>query len=448
MLAWLRTDVVRPMFMHAIISWATLQRHSQMRSAMKKAEFTDNASRITWIGALVNLALSVFKLVAGILGRSAAMVADAGHSFSDLISDAVTLFALRVSSLPADVDHPYGHGRFESVASLAIGALLVTAGASFGASAVNALRVPVSEPLGMIALWAALASILSKEVLFRVTAEIGERVNSPVLIANAWHHRSDALSSVVAIIGVGGALLGFPLLDPLAGILVGLMVAWMGTRIGLEALAQLTDTSDYEVVQAVSEVAGGVVGVRRVDHVRARSMGNAALVDLAIQVDPTLSASCAHRLAEEVRARVMDEASDGLISSPVSEVLVHVDTAPHDSTCPLQTHVQTQWRHYADVQSDVAQALLRLPQITAVPTVRVVYLASGLSVEAHVTAHDELTVAELRAVGEEASALVRAECADVADARIAVDLPPLGDQATSAERAEKQLAEQQLAASS
>ena len=281
---YMRVQVVRPTLLHAVVLWSTMRRHSVIRKSMKAQEYEEDASRITWLGALVNLALSVFKLFAGIYGRSAAMIADAGHSFSDLISDALTLLALRLSSLPADVDHPYGHGRFESVASLAIGALLVGAGASFGASAVQALRSPAVSAVGGIALWAALASIVSKEVLFRLTASIGQKINSPVLIANAWHHRSDALSSIVALVGIAGSMLGLTFLDPLAGILVGSMVLWMGLRISYEALAQLTDTSDYEVVQEVQEVAVEVSGVNNVDHVRARSMGGSALVDLAIQV--------------------------------------------------------------------------------------------------------------------------------------------------------------------
>jgi hypothetical protein len=147
---YLHVQLLRPTLMHMIVSWATLQRHTSMRSAQKKAEFADNASRITWVGGVVNLVLAALKLAAGICGRSAAMIADAGHSFSDLVSDAVTLLALRLSSLPADVDHPYGHGRFESVASLAIGSLLLAAGASFGASAFAALRVPTVQPLGAV----------------------------------------------------------------------------------------------------------------------------------------------------------------------------------------------------------------------------------------------------------------------------------------------------------
>lgn len=268
---YLHVQLVRPLVVHVLIAYSTILRHSYKRSVQKKAEFEDNASRITWIGALVNLVLAVFKAFAGVYGHSAAMIADAGHSFSDLFSDGLTLLSVRMSSLPADVDHPYGHGRFESVGSLAIGAILVGVGFSFGATAITALRSPAPASLGRIALWAAALSIVSKEILFQATAAIGRRERSQVLLANAWHHRSDALSSVVAFAGIGGSLLGWRMLDPLAGILVAGLVSWMGLSISVEALAQLTDTSDYDVVSAVELVAGGVVGVDNVNQVRLSS---------------------------------------------------------------------------------------------------------------------------------------------------------------------------------
>ena len=234
-LSSVHTELVRPTLMHGVIAWSVMQRHVSTKAKERK-EGWDNreASRITWVGAGVNLGLSIFKLVAGVFGNSAAMLSDAGHSFSDLISDALTLMTLRLAALPPDEDHPYGHGRFESIGSLLIASLLLFAGFSFGCNAYASLRAPSIAPLRSIAVWAASASILSKEILFRATAAIGKRINSPVLLANAWHHRSDALSSVVALMGIGGAMLGMPILDPLAGLVVAAMVSVMGIRIGME----------------------------------------------------------------------------------------------------------------------------------------------------------------------------------------------------------------------
>jgi len=409
-------EILRPVIVHGIVFAAALKRHAVARSALKKASMSDGAARVTWAGAAVNLLLACFKLFAGVYGRSAAMVADAGHSFSDLISDGLTLLALRMSSLPPDVDHPYGHGRFESVGSLAIATLLLGAGVSFGASSYAALLQPAAAPLGKIALWAAVASIVSKEALYRATFAVGRSLNSQILIANAWHHRSDALSSVVALAGIGGSLLGWTMLDPLAGMLVAGLVSWMGLRIGVDALGQLTDTSDYSIVHAVGDMAGRVEGVQSVGRVRCRSMGGSSLVDLEITVDPMLSASCGHRIAEEVRWSVSAEVDD------VSEVLVHVDTAPHDVTCPLQDRTVRQFRPPYEVEGQVRSSLLQQPQICAVPRVQVHYLAEGLTVDAYCAMAGDLRASESRRVAEDATARLLAAAADIRHVRIGLAL--------------------------
>jgi len=419
---YFHVQLVRPLLVHAFITYSTMTRHGFMkRTAQKKAEFEDNASRITWVGAWVNLVLAFFKLFAGVYGRSAAMIADAGHSFSDLFSDGLTLLSVRMSSLPADADHPYGHGRFESVGSLAIGTLLLGVGFSFGASALAALRAPAVAPLGSIALWAAIVSIGAKEALYQATARIGRQVRSQVLLANAWHHRSDALSSVVALAGIGGSLLGWRRLDPLAGLMVGGLVGWMGLRIALEALGQLTDTSDYAVVMATEQVASTVVGVVDVDQVRARSMGGSALVDLAIRVDPRLSASSAHKLAEDVRLAVLEEVPPKT-DTDVSEVLVHVDTSAHDLSCPLQTSVLATARAHHEVTDDVSRKLRSVEQIVDVVRVEVFYLESGLAVEAHVRMSDELIVTQLREVASVGRQLLLDTSPDLTDAAVLLDL--------------------------
>lgn len=279
-------------------------------------------------------------------------------------------------------------------------------------------------------------SIFAKEVLYRATKEVGQRINSPVLMANAWHHRSDALSSIVALVGIAGSMMGMSFLDPLAGIVVGGMVLWMGLRISLEAVSQLTDTSDMNVVQQIQAVAEEVAGVDRVHEVRTRSMGASSLADLAIQVDPTLSASCAHRLAEEVRYRVMS-----ITETPISEVLVHVDTLPHDATCPLQTHVLGGQRHHEEVEMEVAAQLRTLREVQDVPRVATFYLEEGLGVEAHLRVADNLTVAQLRDVAARGTELLRRSSPDLTDVRISVDLPPLeGEAAGDAEGSPKELA--------
>ena len=423
---------VRPSLKPLVLSWGlfwmNMRRHSLGRSELKKASYADGeASRITWVGAAVNLFLSISKLVAGIVGNSAAMLSDAGHSLSDLVSDALTLVTLRMSALPPDIDHPYGHGRFESVGSLGIATLLLLAGLSFGQNAFAALRSPSAAPISVLALWAAVASIVFKEVLYRATRRVGERMQSQVLIANAWHHRSDALSSVVALVGIGGSLLGWRVLDPLAGLVVAAMVAAMGVRIGADALAQLTDTADYLLVQRATKSAEKVVGVERVSEVRNRGMGGTALVDLAIQVDPLLSASAAHKVAEEVRYAVLDDGDD------ISEVLVHVDVSLHDASCPLQVQALHSARTPVDVEAQARDVLLNSsPEVVEVPRVVVHYQETGgitLDAQLRVADADAAPLGDLRKVASRARRRLLDAAPDVSDVSLSVVLDDLDEAA-------------------
>ncbi|KAL1527175.1 hypothetical protein AB1Y20_015854 [Prymnesium parvum] len=412
---YLKEEVMRPIVVQTLVFASALQRHAHARSHLTAAS-SDGAARITWIGALINLLLSGFKLLAGIHGHSAAMISDAGHSLSDLVSDGLTLLAIRMANLPPDVDHPYGHGRFESVGSLAIGGLLWGAGMSFAISSYSALRHPSTTPMGMIALWAAVASIVSKEVLYRATLTLGERLKSQILVANAWHHRSDALSSVVALVGIGGSMMGWRRLDPIAGMVVAALVAWMGLRIGVEALLQLTDTTDYAMVKEVTEVASRVEGVQGVDQVRCRSMGGSSHVDLAIQVDQMISASSAHRIAEEVRWSISKECED------VSEVLVHVDTGPHDMSCPLQDRTVQQYRPPSQVEEEVRELLLQQPEICRVPHVQVHYLAEGVKVDAYLSMAGDPRASESREVAERVRRRLLDNATDIQAIRIGLAL--------------------------
>lgn len=314
----------REIFMHKSSGAAQGSRSQTLDKA--QSDKVAAANRVTWVGVAVNLFLAAFKLVAGVVGQSTAMIADAGHSLSDLLSDGVTLWAVRLSSVPPDEDHPYGHGRFETLGALMIGVLLVGCSWGFGANAYNSMIESVgtlSLPRiahhahdhgldiasqaagvpGVLALVAAVVSIFSKEALFRLTAKVAAKLNSQVLLANAWHHRSDALSSIVALVGIVGSRVGLPLLDPLAGLCVAAMVALTGIQVGWDSLKQLTDVSDRKVVERVAAIAGSCEGVSAVDvkRVRCRQMGSHTLVDLRVESPPHLSASGAAKVAESVR---------------------------------------------------------------------------------------------------------------------------------------------------
>lgn len=388
-----------------------VRRHAlHPRFNLKRANYKEGVegSQITIAGAVVNLLLSIFKAIAGIYGNSAALVADAAHSFSDLISDGLTLVVLRMGSLPPDHDHPYGHGRFEALGSLGIGFLLVTTGLSFGSYAIESIHTPSPTGPRKIALVAAAVSVLSKEILFRATRRVGQRLNSNVLIANAWHHRSDALSSVVAIFGVGGAILGWRVLDPLCGLCVAALVGWMGLQIMMEAITQLSDTADEESISEIRAAAASVDGVLKVEGVRCRYMSsNVAMADMSVFIGPHTTASSAQRLSTLVRSAVLEA------NPKIKEVLVHTQTM-----CPLLSASAPAVPSVA-VEVQVENNLLSLPPIHSVPSVQVRYINGGeLAVDVDVDIAQDLpfggmAVSDLRNFAAEARTKLLSEVEDL-----------------------------------
>lgn len=378
----------------------TFRKHAfSPRLSSKSASYreeTGEGARITLVGAALNLLLSCGKALAGFYGNSAAMMSDAAHSFSDLISDGLTLFALRIGSLPPDDDHPYGHGRFEAIGCLGIGSLLMVTAASFGSSALAAARVPNLAPPTPIALWAAIASILCKELLFRATERVGKKLGSTVIMANAWHHRSDAFSSVVAVVGIVGALCGWPLLDPLCGIAVAVLVGFMGGQIVADALYRLSDTADPVLTKHIVEKAKEVQGVLGVGGARLRWMSsNVAMADLSVMVGPTTTASAAQRLAGQVRSALMEEMPD------LAEVLVRTQTM-----CPLLDAKSQAPLPRLEIETRVENVLLRLPAVHSVPTVSVRYINGGeLAVDVALeiaSEREDMSMSDLREMAVEA----------------------------------------------
>jgi len=355
--------------------------------------------RVTLLAAVVNLVLSILKLLFGIVTQSAALVADAAHSLSDLLSDAVTMLTLSVAQIPPDEDHPYGHGRFEAIGALGVGGLVTAAGLSMIAQ----IRAVFSAHAILQTNWALFAitiSILSKEVLYRLTAAVGKRMNSPVIMANAQHHRSDVWSSVVAFIGVVGASCGFPVLDPLAGAVVGIMVLRMGAEITVDAIGQLTDTANDEVVAAVSKASRKVSGVQEVTSVRARSMGSSWVAEVEVVPDSfTSSASAAEHLAMRVRAAVLDTVEDA------NECLVTVRAAPHKTPgMALPTP--------KEVDVSAREVLNEFPEIVKVEKTVAHFDAHKLVLEALVSVRPELSVSDCTQLTSEAKRRVLATLPD------------------------------------
>lgn len=278
------------------------------------------ASRSTWVSVGVNVVLSSVQIVIGVLARSQGLIADGIHSLSDLVADFVVLFANHHAQKDADENHPYGHQRFETAASLVLGLLLLAVGVGMVWSAVLKLEDPKTVPqVHSIALWVAGGALVGKELLFRYMLAVAKRVKSSMLVANAWHARSDAASSLVVGIGIAGNLLGYPILDPIAALVVGLMVAKMGWDFGWDAMHDLMDRSvDEQEVQAIRQTLLETPGVSGVHDVRTRKMGDMIVVDAHIEVNATITVEAGHDIAVQARQRVLQR-------HRVLNLLAHVD---------------------------------------------------------------------------------------------------------------------------
>lgn len=272
------------------------------------------------IGVVVNIVLTTFKAFAGVKGGSSAMVADALHSASDIFSSAVVFVSLKITEKPADEKHPYGHGKAEAIATAIVGVVLFVAGIQILMAGIDAIRSGSIDIPGTIAFYAAILSIVTKEMLYRLTFKVGKRINSPATMANAMHHRSDAFSSIATLIGIGGALLGFPIMDKLAGMIVSLFILKMGIDILRDGTNQIMDSSaGTEKIDNIEKAALNTPGVEDAHDIRIRQSGTHYLVDLHISVDRDMSIYEAHKVGEVVRSNIHKDVEK------IYEVIVHID---------------------------------------------------------------------------------------------------------------------------
>lgn len=278
------------------------------------------ASQSTWVSVVVNLLLTMLQIIVGIYSKSQGLIADGIHSLSDLVADFVVLFANHHSKKDADEEHPYGHHRFETAASLVLGVLLLAVGVGMLWSAISKLENPESvQEVHVLALWVACGALLAKELLFRYMLRVAKRVKSSMLVANAWHARSDAASSLVVGIGILGNLAGYPILDPIAALIVGAMVVKMGWEFGSEALHDLMDRAiDQVEVEAIRSTLLDTPGVNGIHDVRTRKMGDMIVVDAHIEVDALISVEAGHEIAVLARQRVMER-------HRVLNLMTHID---------------------------------------------------------------------------------------------------------------------------
>lgn len=278
------------------------------------------ALRSTWVSVWVNLFLATAQVVIGLFARSQALIADGVHSLSDLVADALVLVAARHAHAEADDNHPYGHARFETAAALAIGLILLGTGVGLiwnaGMRLSEGGAAAAVHPLALVA---AVITLVAKEGLFHYMRRIGERLKSSMLIANAWHARADALSSLVVAIGIGANLMGYHSMDAVAAIIVGFMIARAGWHFSVDAFHGLTDHAlDAEEIARIRETIESIDGVRDVHELRTRRMGDWAVIDMHVEVDAHLTVSEGHFIAEQVAAQVK-------AAHRVAECTVHID---------------------------------------------------------------------------------------------------------------------------
>lgn len=276
--------------------------------------------KVTLVGALVNAFLASAQVVFGLIGQSQALLADGIHTLSDLSSDFVVLYASSRSSIAADENHPYGHGRIETLASLLLGLILVGVGISLGIRGINSIFTPDRPDPEVITIFFAGLAIVSKEALYRYTMKAARQVHSTLLESNAMHHRSDALSSIVVVIGIASQLAGIPHMDAAAAVIVGLMIALMGYKLTRKSLDELIDSSlDMTLVENIQQLIKADNNVKAIHSLRSRSLGGLGHVDAELRVEPRLTVSEAHYIAFSLEEKIRSEFPS------IVDVSIHVD---------------------------------------------------------------------------------------------------------------------------
>lgn len=275
---------------------------------------------VSWTGIWVNFFLAIFKIFAGILGRSQAMLSDGFHSLSDIFAGILTLTSVKISQKPVDQDHPYGHGKAESIAALCISFILLGMSIVLSYRALNAIFLKIMIVPGLLPLWAALISILVKELLFRYTYYIGKKFDNLAILASASDHRADALTSVAALIGIAGARLGYIFLDPLAGFVVALFIFKIGIDILRPSLRELMDTSlPEDFIDEIKKLTLSIGGVKKIDDVKTRRLGWRNSIDLSVQIDADLSIEEGHGISNQIEKLLLQKLKN------IGNIMIHIN---------------------------------------------------------------------------------------------------------------------------
>lgn len=276
--------------------------------------------KASWITVVVNIILATFKVMAGIIGNSSAMIADGVHTLSDVLTTFVVLLGLRISSKEADKEHPYGHEKYESVFAKVLSMLLLLTGIFIGYEAIKILISGETRTPKLIALIAAFLSIIVKEGMYWYTIKIARKIKSISMEADAWHHRSDAFSSIGTFVGVLGAQLGFTALDPIAGIIVSIFVVKVGVDLYIKSVKELVDeAASEEIIEMIRAKSKFIDGVKGIKSLKTRVFGNKIYVDIEIFVDSNISVKSGHDIAEKVHDKLEAEISD------IKHCMVHIE---------------------------------------------------------------------------------------------------------------------------
>lgn len=350
------------------------------------------ARNITLYGALINFVLAGVKMFVGVIAHSHALFADGIHSLSDLFTDALVLVTSRYGSREADELHPYGHARIETAGSVFVAVLLILAGVGIAIEAARYLHF-TSDPMvpGMLALWIAIISIVFKEGLYHFTMHVARRWQSKVLEANAWHHRSDAASSFVVVIGIIVSLMGYPMVDALAAILIGFKISYMGAKLAWSGIRELVDTGlDEETLQQIQDTISQTPGVIALHQLRTRSMGGTIFLDLHILVDPYVSVSEGHHIGEQVRKALIAEHPN------ISDITVHVDPEDDEIVEP-SAHLPTR----GDVVQFCQERWHGLVGAEHIQKIVLHYLSGNIHIEVWIGLNHVIDIDEVDAVREQ-----------------------------------------------
>ena len=348
---------------------------------------------VTLIGVIVIILLATAQLLGGIFAHSQALIADGVHTLSDLASDFVVLIAAKMADKDADEDHPYGHGRFETLATVILGLALGAVALGITMNAIGRLMNPerLLQPQPLALLFVALA-IISKEGLYHYTMHVANRFDSKMLMANAWHHRSDAISSVLVAIGVAGSVfLEIPWLDAAAAIVVAIMIFYMGLKLILDSTMELVDTAwDADKTDAIKTFIGDIEGVDHMHMLRTRKMGNSVLADVHVQVNPYLSVSEGHYVAESVMTKLRKKFPE------MTDITVHIDPED-DETASLSNKLPSRQK----VMAKIYPAIQSLNLDKDINNILLHYINGKLEIEFILkNAHSEGTLASLKATCE------------------------------------------------